>query len=314
MRSAPRYRVPPGTFVRGAGSALRVPGLRYREVSREDPEYPPGLDATEDPPDRLWVAGRDLRSFGSMVTIIGARRANQYGLNQAHRLAGDLAVGGVCIVSGLARGCDAAAHDGALEAGGDTIAVLGSGVNMCYPAGSRALYAEIAERGALVSAMPPGADAHRGSFLYRNGIMVAMSVAVIVVQGDKESAAVNTGMRAAEKGRGNVFAVPGSIEWPQSHGVHDLLKAGAHVCTKAGDLQDRLRGLLQWDPPVIRPVPEHLPDDHRRILEILGRGPASRDRVVALSGLGTVGGMRAVAALELAGYVTEAQFLLSRVR
>lgn len=313
MRRTPRYRVPPGFFRRGADGSLHA-AVTYRTVERHDEEYPPGFEGLADPPERIWVAGRDLRSFGAMVTVIGARRANAYGLTQAHRLAGDLAIGGVCIVSGMARGCDSAAHDGALEAGGDTIAVLGSGVNVCYPAGSRVLYAEIVARGAIVSEMPPGETAHNGSFLRRNQLMVAMSKAVLVVQGAKDSAAVRTGLDAAAIGAGNVFAVPGSIEWPQSAGVHNLLRNGAHVCTAAGDLDADLKGQLQWRRPDVRPIPDHLPDDQRRILDVLSEGAASRERVVALSGLGTVAAMRAVAMLELSGYVVEQQFLLTRVR
>jgi DNA processing protein len=235
-------------------------------------------------------------------------------LSVAHRLAGDLAVGGVCVVSGMARGCDAAAHDGALEGGGATIAVLGSGADVCYPAGSRTLYAEIAAKGAIVSAHPPGYVPHKHDFVYRNDIMVAMSVAVVVVQGDKHSAAVETGERAAGRGTGNVFAVPGSIEWPQSEGVHGLLKSGANVCTLASDIADVLEGAICWNPPEVAPVPAHLPDAQQRILKVLSRGAAGREQIITESGLAAAEASMSITRLELQGYVVEEGFLLRRTR
>lgn len=311
MRLTPRYAAPSGFFRHRPGSGL-LARVAWREIVIDDDEYPDGLRTMTDPPDRLWIVGRDLRSFGTMITVIGARRANQYGLAVAHRLAADLAVGGLCIVSGMARGCDAAAHDGALEAGGATIAVLGSGVNVCYPVGSRALYAEIAAKGAIISATPPGHAAHKHDFVYRNDIMVALSAAVVVVQGDRESAAVKTGIRAAGRGHGNVFAVPGSIEWPQSEGVHGLLKDKAAVCTQASDIADALA--LGWSDRPPGPIPDHLPVAQKRVLEILSRGPAGREQIITETGLAASEVTIAITHLELGGSVVEEGFLLRRTR
>ncbi|HVL90440.1 MAG TPA: DNA-processing protein DprA [Actinomycetota bacterium] len=313
MRSRPRHRVPDGLFERASGGGVRA-RVPLRELTPDDPEFPEGVRTMPRAPSRLWVAGRDLRTLGSMVAVIGARRATRYGLSMAAGLAGDLAAGGVCVVSGLARGCDSAAHDGALERGGTTVAVLGSGADVCYPAGSRVLYSEILAAGAVVSARPPGYRPFKSDFVYRNSIMVAMSEAVVVVQGTTDSAAVRTGEDAAGAGHGSVFAVPGSVEWPESAGVHKLLKLGATVCTSASDIVEPLQDRLRWTPPELQPVPRHLPEPQRRILEALAGGAAGREEVVAASALEAAAASRAIAELEMAGLIVEEGFFLRRTR
>lgn len=313
MRSQPRYR-PPDGFFRYTKDSRLLASVTPREVRFEDEEYPDGVRTMPGAPDRLWVVGRDLRSFGSMVTVIGARRATQYGVSMARRLAGDLAVGGVCVVSGMARGCDAGAHDGALEAGGATIAVLASGADVCYPTSSRTLYAEIAAKGAIVSPNPPGYKAYKSDFIYRNDVMVAMSVAVVVVQGDGDSAAVKTGGRAAGRGRGRVFAVPGSIEWPQSEGVHQLLREGAKICTQASDIAKELEDEIIWNPPKLAAIPDHLSREQRLVLEALSLGPAGREEILSRTGLDASTASIAITRLELRHFVIEEGFLLRRTR
>ncbi|MGH2829367.1 MAG: DNA-processing protein DprA, partial [Actinomycetota bacterium] len=187
--SPARYRPHPGFFANEPG-VVRAQTLQMRVVARGDAEYPELLNEIPTAPERLWVAGRDLREMEPGVAVIGARRANGYGTRIATDLAADLAGSGACIVSGLARGIDAAAHDGALSVGGATIGVLGCGVDLCYPPRSRVLYAEIAAKGTLVSECDPGTRVQKSYLVRRNEILIGLSIAVVVVQGGDESAAV----------------------------------------------------------------------------------------------------------------------------
>lgn len=307
-----RYRIPDGFFVRAPGLP-RAAALPIREIPIGHDEYPEDLRTVDDPPDPIWIAGRDLRSLSPRVAVIGARAANQYGLNAARRIAGDLAVSGVCVVSGMARGCDAAAHDGALDAGGVTIAVLGSGADVCYPAGSRRLYAEIAARGAIVSPFPPGHQPRPRDFVRRNAVLVGLSRSVVVAQGGLDSAAVATGGRAAGTNR-NVYAVPGPIDWPQSAGVHDLIAHGATLCAGADVVLKDLRDEFTL-PGLERPgIPEHLPGPERAVLEALAEGATSAERLVARTGLDAAAASRALGSLELKGLIGSSGRLVVRLR
>lgn len=311
MSPRPRFTVPAGFFEKG-GSA-RAPGLNIRAVARSDPEFPTLLGQIPHPPHRLWVAGRDLREMQPCVAIIGARAANGYGIRVATDLAADVAGSRACVVSGLARGIDAAAHDGALAAGGTTVAVLGCGVDLCYPRGSRTLYAEIAAHGTLVSEVPPGTPVHKNQLVRRNDILIGMSVAVVVVQGSKDSAAVKTAGRAVEWGK-SVFGVPGQIGWDLSAGVHALLESGAYVCTGAGSIASRLKEHLRFESATDRAIPEHLPGPQRMVLQVLSAGAATAERTLVLAGLDAVTGCRAIGSLELAGFVSSVGGLLLRAR
>lgn len=318
--SAPRFKVPEGFFDEG-GPLPRTMRLDIREVTPSDPEFPDLLRQIPEPPSRLWVAGRDLREMQPGVAVIGSRAANGYGIRVATDLAADLAGSRACVVSGLARGIDAAAHDGALSAGGATIAVLGCGVDLCYPHGSRTLYAEIAARGTLVSEVPPGTQIRRNQLLRRNDILAGLCVAVVVVQGvlvkdpktNKKSAAVATAERAGEWGR-EVFAVPGLLDWQLSTGPHHLLEHGAAVCTGAGSISARLAEHIRYEAPVDRPIPEHLPEAQKSILRIVSAGAVTVERAIVLAGLGVDAGCGAIGALELDGYLRSAGGLIRRVR
>jgi DNA processing protein len=160
------------------------------------------------------------------VAIVGSRRATPYGLEVAGALAADLAARGVTIVSGLARGIDAAAHRGALAAGGRTLAVLGCGIDLMYPAEHRALAEEIARHGAVVSQFPPGTPPLPGCFAARNRTLAGLALGVVVVEAAERSGALGTAGFAADLGR-EVFAVPGRITSPTSAGAHRLIREGA---------------------------------------------------------------------------------------
>jgi DNA processing protein len=187
----------------------------YPALLREIPAPPP-----------LWVRGTLDARDGVAVAIVGSRRATPYGLEVAGALAGELAARGVTIVSGLARGIDAAAHRGALAAGGRTIAVLGCGIDRVYPAEHRALAAQVATSGAVVSQFPPGTPPLPGCFAARNRTLAGLAFGVVVVEAAERSGALGTAGFAADLGR-EVFAVPGRITSPTSAGAHRLLREGA---------------------------------------------------------------------------------------
>jgi DNA processing protein len=300
-------------FFDRSGTYPRAIELAIRVVTLDDDEYPERLREIPSPPERLWIAGKDLRTVGPCVSVIGARAANGYGIDVARRLGADLGGSGVCVVSGMARGADAAAHTGALSVNGNTVAVLGCGIDVCYPPGSRDLYEEISARGALVSPFAPGTSVQKSHLVRRNDILIGMSYAVVVVQGDVKSAAVKTARRALDWNR-EVFGVPGQVDWVESAGVHDLLKMqNAALCTCADDVLKVLNQQLTVEekPPV---APQNLTPQQQRVMDVLATGAATPDSVILRSGLGTVDGMVAVARLELVGLVRRVGSLIDRAR
>ncbi len=214
-----------------------------RLVSATCEEFPLHLRGVTGMPAALWVRGSIGGADALAVALVGARHATAYGLEQAERLAGDLARRGVTIVSGLARGIDTAAHRGALRAGGRTIAVLGSGVDVIYPPENRRLAGEIMERGALVSEFAPGARPLPFHFPLRNRVIAGLSLVVVVVEAAEKSGALITAGWAADLAR-EVMAVPGRVTSPASRGCHRLIKDGA---TLAEDWEDVINQLpSQW--------------------------------------------------------------------
>lgn len=205
-----------------------------RVLRRGEPGYPARALDLDDPPEVLHVLGAwPPRDFA--VAIVGARAATPYGLAQAARLAGDLARLGAVVVSGLAYGIDAAAHHGALEAGGPTLAVLPSAHDRITPKGHEPLAARIAAEGAVVSEYPAGTEAWKSSFLHRNRLIAAFAQAVVVVEARERSGALNTAGHARKLGR-PLLAVPGDLDRPTSRGCHALIRAGAAICEGAGDV------------------------------------------------------------------------------
>lgn len=201
-------------------------------------EYPALLKTIPDPPLVLYVRG-ELRAEELAVALVGSRKATPYGLNVTHFLAADLGQAGFSIVSGLARGVDARAHNTALEAGARTIAVLGSGVDVIYPAEHGTLAKRIAGQGAVVSEFPLTTPPHRENFPVRNRIISGLSYGVIVVEASLKSGSLITARMAAEQGR-EVMAVPGSIFNESSRGCHALLKDGAALVQNWKDVVEQL--------------------------------------------------------------------------
>lgn len=208
-------------------------------LTPRDPGYPPLLSGTANPPRVLYVRGRIAPEDRLAIAVVGARRATPAGLDLAERIGRDLARRGFTVVSGLARGIDAAAHRGALDGGGRTIAVLGSGLDRVYPPEHEGLARSIAERGALLSEKPFGTAPLAGHFPERNRIIAGMSWATVVVEAARDSGSLITANLALEEGR-LVFAVPGGVGEPNAEGTNALLRSGAHCCRGAGDILEDL--------------------------------------------------------------------------
>lgn len=208
-------------------------------VPLDDPAYPERLRQIYGPPIVLYVRGEIRPTDDLAIAIVGTRRASPYGRQAAERIGADLVAGGATIVSGLARGIDTCAHRAALDAGGRTIAVLGCGVDVVYPAENARLAAEIVERGAVVSEYPLGTPPDAANFPARNRIVSGMTRGTLVVEAGETSGALITARFAAEQGR-EVFAVPGDVFRPQSKGTNRLIQEGARLVSSGKDILEEL--------------------------------------------------------------------------
>lgn len=252
-------------------------------------DYPTMLAEIHDPPGALFVKGQLVPQDSMSVAIVGTRHATQYGLQQAERLASGLARAGITVVSGLARGIDAAAHRGALTAGGRTIAVLGSGLLEIYPPEHKDLAQEIASHGAVVSESPPRMKPMSGLFPQRNRIITGLSLGVIVVEAPLRSGAILSTTHATEQGR-EVFAVPGRVDSRASHGCHQLIRDGAKLVESVDDVLEELGPLVKAMPTdegrsVRHPAELKLSAQEQTILNAIGDQPTQIDDVAAASQL-----------------------------
>ena len=218
---------------------LETRGLRF--VARSSSAFPPLLRAIHDPPPGLFLRGGATADVLARpaVAVVGARACSGYGAEVSRRLGRELASAGLVVVSGLARGIDARAHEGALEADGLTVAVLGCGIDRDYPAANRALAERIAERGLVVSEYAPGVEPAPWRFPARNRIVAGLAVATVVVEARERSGALITADFAMEEGR-EVFAVPGEITSTLSAGTNALLRAGATPLCSVADVLEAL--------------------------------------------------------------------------
>jgi len=215
-----------------------------RILQDDDTDYPRLLTTIDDPPDMLFVRGRFQPSDGLSVAVVGARHATAAGRRIAEQFAGGLARAGCTVVSGLARGIDAAAHRGALAAGGRTLAVLGSGLLDVYPPEHRELAHEVADGGAVLSELPPFTPPQASAFPRRNRIVSGLSLGTVVVQASARSGAMITARLAAEQGR-EVFAVPGPIDCRVTAGCHRLIRDGVTLVTNVDEILEELGPLFE---------------------------------------------------------------------
>jgi DNA processing protein len=210
------------------------------------PSYPELLRQVIDPPIVLWVKGSVEALHGLHVAVVGSRAASHEGVSVARQLGQDLAAAGVTVVSGMARGVDGAAHAGALEGGGPTVAVLGCGVDVVYPPEHARLAARIVESGAIVSELAPGAPPLQHHFPMRNRIISGLSRAVVVIEASDHSGSLITARSALDQGR-DVLAVPGAILSGRSRGCHALIRDGARLVDSAKDILEEI-GWTHADP------------------------------------------------------------------
>lgn len=258
---------------------------------------PPGLKDLAYPPSPLFMLGDASLLSSPMIGIVGTRDPTQYGLRTATLLSRALSRGGACVVSGMARGIDAAAHRAALEERGRTVAVLGTGIDVPYPVGHRELHRLISEKGLVVSESGPGAKAHKGAFPKRNRIIAALCPVTIVVEAGHRSGALNTASHALELGR-TVASVPGPIDSPQSEGTNQLIRDGASVIASVADAL-----LLAGLSPAAPSPPYQLTDVDALVWTALSRGPMSIDALSARTSLSPRDTLTAVTSLELQGMV-----------
>ncbi len=266
-------------------------------------EYPRTLREIPDPPGLLFVRGSLKPADALAIGIVGTRHGTAYGLRQAERLAASLARAGLTIISGLARGIDAAAHRGALGAGGRTLGILASGVLNIYPPEHDKLADQVAEHGAVISEQPPRSAPLAGTFPQRNRIISGMSLGVIVVEAAERSGALITARHAVEQGR-DVFAVPGNVDSRASRGCHRLLRDGAILVESADDVLEALGPLVEAAPrddgrTVHHPAELLLNDIEQKVLDSIRGEATSIDEIVVQCGLPVPQVLAALSVLEM---------------
>lgn len=275
---------------------LKQAGVGF--VTLIDDDYPALLREIFDPPAALFFRGR-LRTGETAVAVVGTRRCSGYGCSVAQRLGRELAEFGIPVVSGLARGIDAAAHRGALAGGGRTVAVLGTGLDVCYPRENWRLMEEIGVEGAVVSEFPLGMPGQPWHFPVRNRIIAGLSRAVVVVEAGERSGALITADLALEQGR-EVMAVPGNVTSPVSRGPNNLMKMGARPVTCAADILEGIGlGTVSGE---IRTMPA-LDDLEAMLLELLNHETLSQETLIQRTGAPAHKVLAGLVYLELKGLI-----------
>lgn len=248
-------------------------------VTLGDQDYPQALLNIPDPPPLLYVKGRTGLLNAQSLAIVGSRHATPQGIGNAEQFAQTLSDAGLCIISGMAHGIDAAAHRGALRGPGGSLAVLGTGLDKVYPAANRELAHQLAKQGALLSEFALGTPPIGSNFPRRNRLISGMSIGTLVVEASLQSGSLITARLATEQGH-DVFAIPGSIHSPQSRGCHRLIKQGAKLVETAQDILEELTGQLATPAG-----PEVSPAAEPPLLDMIGFDPVSMDTLCARSGL-----------------------------
>lgn len=288
---------------RAAREAVRLLALAAQcgaaPLAFGSPVYPAALAAIPDPPPILWRRGAAAVLEAPVVAVVGSRTGSRYALEVAARLGSELADRGVAVASGLARGVDAAAHRGALAAGGPTIAVLGCGVDVVYPPEHGPLMEKVAAGGVVVSEFAPGAPPRPFHFPQRNRIISGLSLAVVVVEASERSGSLVTARHAAEQGR-EVMAVPGNVLTGRSRGGHALIRDGAKIVETADDVLEEIGPAAGTGPRSEANAPAG-----DELLQRMDRGESyDMDDLAELSGLSRSALSSRVLELELQGRLT----------
>ena len=272
-----------------------------------DENYPSNLLNIYDPPAFLYVRGELKKEDNIAIAVVGSRFASHYGKLVTERICRDLALEGITVVSGLARGIDTSAHRGALSAKGRTIAVLGCGINVDYPAENRKLREEIASSGALISEFQMSTPPASSHFPIRNRIISGLSLGVVVVEASHRSGSLITARLALEQGR-DVFAVPGSIDSLRSRGTHRLIKEGAKLVEDAQDIFTELLPQIKSRPQLVdlkQDKGELLSGGARSIFDLLGQGQLQIDTIITETGLSSSQVSSTLLDLELRGLIRQ---------
>lgn len=332
-----RFRTPEGIFQAGLDELESIEGLRKNtalaivkfkraeKIERQldeleqkgigvltfnDPLYPPLLTQIHDPPPFLYYRGTPSPWDRQSLAIVGSRHGTSYGIRMTERLAGMLARSRLTIVSGMARGIDTAAHQGTLLAGGRTVAILGSGLDVIYPPENEKIFDQIVERGMVCSEFPPGTLPERQNFPIRNRIISGMALGVVIVEATQKSGSLITARLALDQGR-EVFAVPGSIESFKSSGTHRLIKQGAKLVEHAQDILEE----LHWeDSPKTVEVESQVPDQAFRpslseaegqVWDVLSQEPLHVDQIARQVEMGIARILSLLLELELKGLIKQ---------
>jgi DNA processing protein len=279
-------------------------------LTLHDPLYPPLLAKIHDPPPYLYYKGAPSIQDGRCLALVGSREGTDYGIRMTERLAWSLSKNGLTIVSGMARGIDAAAHQGTLMAGGRTVAVLGSGLDVIYPPENEKIFDQIVERGLVCSEFPLGTLPERQNFPIRNRIISGMSLGVVIVEATQRSGSLITARLALDQGR-EVFAVPGSIESYKSSGTHRLIKQGAKLVEHARDILEELHWQEPFeskeagaDPQVASGAPA-LSEQEKQIWDLLSQEPLHVDEITRKSEIGISRLLSLLLEMELKGLVKQ---------
>ena len=262
-------------------------------VGFNDPDFPPLLNHIDSAPLGLFVRGERALLSSPQLAVVGSRHPTPSGTRTTRQFAAELSAFGLTITSGMALGIDSNAHRGCLDAGGKTVAVIATGIDVVYPRENRALHREIAEKGLLVSEHPPGAPPRREHFPRRNRIISGLSLGTLVIEAGIQSGSLITARLAGEQGR-EVFAVPGSIHAPVSRGCHRLLRQGAKLTETSADILEEIGQFFAARPrsgngePARAPVVElthNLGGELGRLYNLIDYTPAAMDQLIEQSGL-----------------------------
>lgn len=272
-------------------------------ITLADAAYPQALLQISNPPAVLYAIGHLSWLNHPAIAIVGSRNATPQGAKNAENFAENLCNQGLCVVSGMALGIDGAAHRGALKSSGSTIAVVGTGLDIVYPAKHRELAHQIAERGLILSEFPLGTPSKAGNFPRRNRLISGLSLGCLVVEANVDSGSMITARLATEQGR-EVFAIPGSIHSPVSKGCHSLIKQGAKLVESSTDILEELQHLMPKQRSLTIVDSDEVPSEANALLDAMGFEAISFETLLELSGLTTEALSSMLMLLELEGKVT----------